>query len=269
MEEREVMSRTYVVTGSASGIGRAVATVLGHQGHRVIGVDLRGAEVVADLSTPQGREEAVDGILDEARGRVDALVANAGLATPLPVTVSVNYFGTVALIERLRPVLASSRAPRIAVTSSMASLYPPSAELVDACLAGDEEGALAVAKTLSADPTRANLIYGSTKRALSRWIRRVAPTPGYAGAGIPINAVGPGVVETAMTSELLATPESRAAVDAMVPMPLGGHLSAVNVADLLVWLVSEANTHLCGQTIYLDGGSDVVMRGDDIWSWND
>lgn len=263
------MSRTYVVTGSASGIGRAAASLLRHAGNRVIGVDLRSAEVIADLSTPQGREAAVDGILDEAQGRIDALIANAGLATPTPRTVSVNYFGTVALIEQLRPVLASGQAPRIAVTSSMASLYPPSVELVEACLAGDEEGALAVAKSLAQDPARANLIYGSTKRALSRWIRRVAPTPAYAGHGIPINAVGPGIVVTPMTADLLATKESAAAVDAMVPMPLNGHLTAEKVAELLIWLASEANTHLCGQTIYIDGGSDVVMRGEDIWSWND
>lgn len=263
------MPRTYVVTGSASGIGRAVDTMLRRRGERVIGVDLKGAEVVADLATPQGREEALDGILVEAKGPIDALVANAGIALPTPRTVSVNYFGTVWLVEKLRPVLASAPQPRIAVTSSVAGLFPPSPELVAACLAGDEQDALAVAKELAEDPARARLIYGSTKRALGRWIRRVAATPAYAGAGIPINAVAPGVVGTPMTAQLLATPESAAAVDAAVPMPLGGHLTATEVAELLTWLVSPANTHVCGQTIYLDGGTDVVIRGEDIWSWND
>lgn len=261
--------RTYVVTGSASGIGKAAAAKLMEQGHRVIGVDLRAADVVADLSTPAGREQAVGGVLDASDGRLDALIANAGLATPTPTTVSVNYFGTVALIEGLRPALVDSAAPRIAVTSSMASLYPPSTDLVDACLAGDERSALAIAAELAKDPRAANLIYGSTKRAVGRWIRRVAATAEYAGAGIPINAAGPGVVETPMTAELLATPESTAAVDAVVPMPLGGHLAAGDVAELLLWLTSPANTHMCGQTIYIDGGSDVVMRGEDIWSWHD
>ena len=40
-------------------------------------------------------------------------------------------------------------------------------------------------------------------------------------------------------------------------------------AALLAWLTSEENTGVCGQTIYIDGGSDVVLRGDDVWSWND
>ena len=62
----------------------------------------------------------------------------------------------------------------------------------------------------------------------------------------------------AVPPDLVAT----AAVDSVVPMPLHGHLRAIQVAKLLAWLASEENTHLCGQTIYIDGGSDVVLRGE-------
>jgi enoyl-[acyl-carrier-protein] reductase (NADH) len=48
-------------------------------------------------------------------------------------------------------------------------------------------------------------------------------------------------------------------------MPLNGYLEPENVADLIIWLTSEANTHVTGQTIYIDGGSDAVIRGDDVW----
>lgn len=54
------MSRTYVVTGSASGVGACVAGLLRERGDRVVGVDLRDAEVQADLSTDEGRERAVE-----------------------------------------------------------------------------------------------------------------------------------------------------------------------------------------------------------------
>ena len=54
------MSRTYVVTGSASGVGASTAALLRDRGDRVVGVDLRDAEVEADLSTPDGRARAVD-----------------------------------------------------------------------------------------------------------------------------------------------------------------------------------------------------------------
>ena len=72
-----------------------------------------------------------------------------------------------------------------------------------------------------------------------------------------------------MVAGLMDDPAAREATDAMVRMPLGGHLQAGQVAALLAWLTSEENTHLCGQTVYIDGGSDVLLRGDDVWAWND
>lgn len=77
--------------------------------------------------------------------------------------------------------------------------------------------------------------------------------------------MAPGVILTPMTTDLLATPESKAMVDAQVPMPLNYHQEAQTVADLLIWLSSEENSHCAGQTIYCDGGADAVLRGDDIW----
>jgi NAD(P)-dependent dehydrogenase (short-subunit alcohol dehydrogenase family) len=52
-----------VVTGAASGIGAAIRTRLEKDGFQVIGVDLRDAEIVADLSAPEGRRSAVAGVL--------------------------------------------------------------------------------------------------------------------------------------------------------------------------------------------------------------
>ncbi|HMM96622.1 SDR family oxidoreductase [Phycicoccus sp.] len=265
------MARTYVVTGAASGIGQALATLLRRQGHRVIGVDVRSGDVVADLSTRRGREDAVDGVLDESGGRIDGVVANAGLALPVAQTVAVNYFGAVGFLDGLRPALAaSSRAPRAVVTSSMATLMPVHPPLVEACLDGDEDRAMSIAADLEAmGPDVGALLYPSSKRALSRWVRRMAGRPQWAGAGIPLNAVGPGIVRTPMTAEMTATEEGRAGLASVVPMPLNGYLEAEQVASLLAWLVSEENTHVCGQTVYVDGGSDVVLRGDDVWSWHD
>ena len=55
------MTRTYVVTGSASGIGKATANLLTSQGHRVIGVDIRDADVVADLDVQYALTESAAG----------------------------------------------------------------------------------------------------------------------------------------------------------------------------------------------------------------
>lgn len=263
------MSRTYVVTGAASGIGKTTAAKLTAAGHTVIGVDLRDVDVVGDLSNAAGRVAAAAEASRLANGRVDAVIACAGLALPKAITASVNYFGMTEFLTAMLPALGASDAPRVALISSMASMQPVAQPLVDALLSDDEATAMALAEQLAANPRTANSIYSSSKRAISQWVRREAPTAAWAGAGIPLNAVGPGTVVTPMTAELLSSPESAARVDAFVPMPLNGHQSPDTVADLLIWLTSEQNSHMCGQMIYIDGGADAVLRGPDVWSWNE
>lgn len=254
------MARTIVVTGAASGIGAALSRMLSERGDTVIGVDLAGSDIDADLATPAGREAMTEAVREASGGRIDAIVANAGSAAQIAATVSVNYFGALATFEGLRPMLADSDAPRAAATSSMASFHPFDEGLVDACLAGDEDAAVAAAQAL-VDDGKEGMIYSSTKNALNRWLRTVAPTDEWAGAGIPINAVGPGVIETPMTEGFISSDEGRVMLAEMVPMPLGGYGRPEEVAELLAWLVSPANSMTTGQIIFIDGGSDVVLRG--------
>jgi NAD(P)-dependent dehydrogenase (short-subunit alcohol dehydrogenase family) len=261
------MSRTYVVTGTASGIAKATAELLKKQGSKVIGVDIHDADVVADLSTKQGRLDAAKKAIELSGGKIDAVISCAGLAHPIAKTVSVNYFGMTGILEALAPTLAKSEAPRAVLISSMASLMPNDKALVEAmCVDDDEAEAVARAQTLvdSADGSD-QLIYGSTKRAIARWVRRECIKPHWAGAGIPLNAIGPGIVRTPMTADMIATPEARASIDEMVPMPLNYYLEPEQVAPLLIWLASVENTHVTGQVIYIDGGSDAAIRGDNIW----
>jgi NAD(P)-dependent dehydrogenase (short-subunit alcohol dehydrogenase family) len=264
------MARTVVVTGAGSGIGATTAELARARGYQVIGIDLRNADIEADLSTSEGRFEAAAKATELAGGVIDAVIACAGIAAPIAATIQVNYFGVTELVSHLQPALAQSAAPRVAVVSSMASLQPNSADLVAAALAGDETQAVEIATALEAQgPEVGYLIYSSSKRALARWVRRESITPKWAGAHIALNAVAPGTVVTPMTKDMLATPEGRAMVDSHVPMPLNSHQSAESVANMLLWLVSEENTHTTGQVIYNDGGADASLRGDDIWSWND
>ena len=256
--------RTVVITGSASGIGLATAGILQAAGDRVIGVDLHDADITVDLTTTDGRAAMVEQVRELSGGTVDVVIANAGLALSVPETVAVNYFGALATLEGLRPLMLTSDAPRAALTSSMASLMPHDDLLVDAQLAGDEAKALARAQEL-ADEGSGHLIYSSSKVALSRWMRRNAPSPEWAGAGIPLNGIGPGVVVTPMTADLMATEEQRADLEQRVPMPLNGMMSAEVPAHVLVGLVSRENSHLCGQLVFVDGGSDAVIRGDSTW----
>ena len=261
------MSRTYVITGSSSGIGLATKKKLEALGNRVIGIDIKNADVNADLSDSAGRSLAVAKTLDLSGGVIDALIANAGSSLPVAKTASINFFGAVSLISAFNSALKKGRAPSVVATSSMATLLPSDSLLVAKLLEGDEHSSLKRAQELvDLKNGSEGLIYSSSKLALSRWIRRECVKADWASAGIPINSVAPGIVKTPMVAEMIATAEGREGLAKVVPMPLSGYLEPENVADLIIWLTSEANTHVTGQTIYIDGGSDAVIRGDDIWS---
>ncbi|MFB4320428.1 SDR family oxidoreductase [Actinomadura sp. 21ATH] len=254
------MTRIIAVSGAASGIGAALAETLRSGGDRVIGVDLKNTEVTADLSVPEGREAAVRGVLDAAGGRLDAVVACAGVSAPDPIAVKVNYYGVVGLLEGLRPALAAAPAPRAAVVGSIAGTQPLDPAVVAACLEGTEAEAVRLAEEAVARH-HGGLLYPSSKSALARWMRAAAVSPEWAGAGIPLNAVAPGVVLTPMTAPLFEDPAMVKVMNEAVPMPLNGHAGPEVIAEALRWLVSPGNTHMAGQVIYVDGGAEATLRG--------
>jgi NAD(P)-dependent dehydrogenase (short-subunit alcohol dehydrogenase family) len=251
--------RTFVLTGSASGIGAATKQRLESAGGRVIGVDLHGADVVADLGTAEGRDQMVEAVTALSDGAVDAVIACAAMDGPQALVVKVDFFGAVATLEGLRPLLVKGNAPRAVAVSSLASLHPVDARIVDACLVDDEDAAAAAAEGKGVQ------IYASAKAALCRWVRRAAVAPEWALAGIPLNAIAPGTVVTPATERLRNSPKGRAILDEVVPMPMGGWLDPENVAELLAWLTSPVSVGVTGQVVFIDGGADAVLRGDDVW----
>jgi NAD(P)-dependent dehydrogenase (short-subunit alcohol dehydrogenase family) len=253
------MSRRIAVTGSASGIGRALAQQLAGAGDTVIGVDRQDADVCADLGTAAGRTQAIDGVLARCEGSLDAFVACAGINNPSAALLSVNFFGVTALAEGLRPALAVAPAARAAVVGSISGTQPVDPEVVAACLAGDEAAALARAEVVMGEGPQK--LYPSSKSALAQWMRRVCVTTEWAGAGIPLNAVAPGVVRTPMSAPLFADERMKAVMDRAVPMPLNGYADPEAIAAALGWLISPENTHMTGQVLYVDGGAEVSLRG--------
>ncbi|KOV60434.1 SDR family oxidoreductase [Streptomyces sp. MMG1121] len=257
-------ARTCLVTGAASGIGAAIAALLRERGHTVIATDLKSGDIRADLSTAEGRAELVTRAGELTAGRLDAVVSCAGVAHFDPLTVKINHFGAVATLDGLRPLLAAGTDPRAVVIGSIDSVHPTDPAIVDAALAGDETAAVTAARA-AVDRDEGHLVYSSSKAAVSRWVRRSAITDAWAGAGIALNAVAPGVVLTPLTGPLLDDPKTRELVERSVPMPLHGHARPEQIAPLVAWLISAENTLVTGQVVFADGGADAVLRGDGTW----
>jgi len=253
------MSRRIVVSGAASGIGRALAERLRQDGDTVLTVDLRDADVCADLGVEGDRQRAVSEVVHLSNSAIDAIVACAGVAGSDPKLLSVNHFGATALLTGLRPALASSSAPRAAVISSVVATHSVLFDVVEACLDSDEEKALQLGYRAVATG-RKHELYPASKQALAQWVRRTAVRREWAGAGIALNAVAPGVVVTPMTDGLRSDPGMRAVLDRRVPMPLNGHAPPEAVASALAWLVSVENTHITGQTLFVDGGAEALTN---------
>ena len=253
---------TICVTGSASGMGLATAERLRATGHTVIGVDVRDADVVADLGTPDGRAAALAGIEAACSGVLDGFAPFAGMGG-LPdragsLVASVNYFGTAVLLEGLRPLLARGTDPAVVVISSNSNTCQPTVprDLVDAFLAGDESRARALADEHGSVNT-----YPASKIALAWWVRREAVGADWAGAGIRLNAIAPGLVDTALTAEQRAD-ATMAPLIAQFPIPLGRGGRADELAAVVEFLLGPGGSFFCGSVIFCDGGTDALLRGD-------
>jgi NAD(P)-dependent dehydrogenase (short-subunit alcohol dehydrogenase family) len=249
---------TIVVTGSSGGIGRATAERLEGDGHRVIGVDVRDAEITADLATADGRDVMLRDVGRACGGALDGLVAGAGVSgAPGPVVVSVNYFGAIATLEGLRPLLAAGTSPSAVAISSNSTTtqagYP--LELVDACLRGDEDEA----RQLAASDEGGINTYPATKLALARWVRRRAVGPDWVGAGIRLNAIAPGFIRTPMTA---AIQDFVFDLGDVFPIPVRRPGEADEVAALLAYLLGPDAGFFCGSVLFMDGGTDAALRAD-------
>jgi NAD(P)-dependent dehydrogenase (short-subunit alcohol dehydrogenase family) len=256
--------RTYVVTGTSGLLAGALRRRLEGQGHRVVGVDVdASADVVADLSSADGRDRMLREVETSTDGRIDAVVAAAAMVGVFPDTprmVRTNYFGVLATLEGLRPMLARSPAPRAATFASVSLLHRPIPGLVEACLDGDEDAAAAVAAAADDQPA----VYTTTKRALARWLRRRAVSADWAGNRIPLNAVAPGMTRH---DDFDWQPDSRFGrfMRELEPRPLHPVSRLDDVASLVDWLTSVDNGAMTGQILFVDGGTEAVLRGDDLW----
>ncbi|MBB2747496.1 UNVERIFIED_ORG: NAD(P)-dependent dehydrogenase (short-subunit alcohol dehydrogenase family) [Microbispora rosea subsp. rosea] len=232
---REFDGLVAIVTGGASGIGRAVAEELTARGARVAVLDLKDTEFVCDVTDDVSVRAAVTAVA-EAYGRIDVLVNNAGIGAQ----------GTVADnddAEWLRVfdvnVVGVARVTRAALPHLRES---PHAAIVNTC---------SIAATAGL-PQRA--VYSASKGAVLALTRAMAAD--HVREGIRVNCVTPGTVDTPWVGRLLdAAPDpqaERAALSAR--QPHGRLVTPKEVAHAVAYLASPGAGSTTGIELAVDGG---------------
>ncbi|MFJ1337901.1 SDR family oxidoreductase [Pseudomonas caricapapayae] len=246
------------ISGSASGIGAAVSASLRAAGHRVIGIDRTNAEVLADLSTADGREAAIAAVLEQCDGVLDGLVCCAGVGVTAPscgLILSVNYFGVSQLLDGLAPALAKGNQPAALVIGSVAATQPGVEQqpMTEVLLAGNEADACALADSLG----QPHFAYACSKYAITQHARRL--TKPWAQQGIRLNVVAPGAVQTPLHQASLDDARFGKAVREFVA-PLGRSGTPEEIAALVAFLQSPQAAFIHGSVVFIDGGMDAMVR---------
>lgn len=249
------------ISGCATGIGAACRKQLEAEGFEVIGVDLKDAEVIADLSTPEGRKEAIAAVLARCGGTLDRLLLCAGVGGHVgdnSLVASVNYFGAVDLLDGLFPALQRGTDPAAVVICSNSAQIAPNlgdASLVKAMLDHDETEA----RRISDEELGGQAVYMMSKNAVGTAVRRRCLEWGE--AGVRLNAVAPGPVDTPLLRAGLETPGDGDLIRAF-KVPVGRFAEPEELAGVIAYLLSPQTGFVHGAVWYVDGGADANVRPD-------
>ena len=242
---------TVLITGAGVGIGAATARAFANAGYRTIVTDVlddEGRGVVSDIGSGGGEAEyhhldvtsteeanAVVGDVQERYGPLDAVVANAGIAyrVPLPEltderwdhTHEVDLKGVMRVCRAAAPAMREAgRGSMIAVSSIMGVAY------------GWDE----------------HVQYSSAKAGVVGLVRGLAVE--LARSGVRVNGIAPGYIRTAqaLSEEHSLGPEGLEQAASFIPMGRVGEPE--DIADVILFLASDAARYLTGQTVVVDGG---------------
>ena len=98
---------------------------------------------------------------------------------------------------------------------------------------------------------------------MARWVRRHAPAPEWAGAGIRLNAIAPGLIETPFVAETRGDPVLGPLIDAVPAAARPRRRAGRDRRSSVPFLLGPAARFFCGSVIYCDGGTDALLRPDD------
>ena len=246
-----LQGRTAVITGAASGIGRAASLLFAHEGACVVCVDraeavAETAEMVAKaggkavaITGDAGDEACVVAYIARAQaefGSLDVVWANAGISggfAPLHEQTA-DYWAEILRVNLIGAFLAVKHASAAMIPTGKGSI------ICTASVAGIRSGAggpaysASKAGVISLVQTSANELYGT---------------------GVRVNAIAPGLIETGMTKPIFDGARARGNEDKIGQLnPLARYGLPDEIAHAALFLASDDSSYVNGQTLAVDGG---------------
>lgn len=240
-----------IITGAASGIGRASSVLAAEQGASVLCVDYSekvsdtadeitaaggtASSLVADISDESAVESMVAAAV-ERLGGIDGIYANAGISgagkslldfsvEDWQRTLGINTIGTYLCIKHTVPHFTAQGAGSIVCTASVAGLRAN---------AGGVDYSASKAAVISMAQTVAYQLYGT---------------------GVRVNAICPGLIETGMTAPIFSRARDKGTVDRIGQInPMARYGNPPEIAAMACFLLSDAASYVNGQAIPVDGG---------------
>jgi NAD(P)-dependent dehydrogenase (short-subunit alcohol dehydrogenase family) len=239
-----------IVTGASSGLGGRFAQVLDSLGATVV-VSARRTDRIEKLAASLSRGDAIPCDVGqrgasaalvastvERHGRVDVVVANAGVTETTPaIKESVDRFAEVVDIDLVAPFeLAQAAAQNMRERGEGGSIVN-----------------IASGASFRSSPLLPQASYSAAKTGLVGLTRELALQ--WSRYGVRVNALCPGMFRSEMTMELTDSDELRAAFERSVPLRRIGAEHELDSA--LAFLASPASSYMTGQTLVVDGGGNL------------